>query len=156
MQKILFLDIDGVVNSVNTGDRGVRPLHPGPDTPDGWIDGIDPEKVTILNRIIAATGAQIVISSSWRRQHGLAETTDTLRRAGLQADVIGETPHSTPHRSVQIQQFLDAWAGENIAAFIILDDYEDMRLLNHRFVHTDPMNGLSEADADRAITMLLG
>jgi len=110
--------------------------------------------VAILNRIVKATGAKIVISSSWRRRDGLESTVDTLTRAGLQAEVIGETPHTDDHRSVQIQDFLNGWAGEPITSFVILDDYESMQRLQDRLVHTDPMLGLNEAAADKAIQML--
>lgn len=59
---MIFLDIDGVLNCAETAQR-----HRG-------VIGIDPYLVAIFNRIIFATEAKIVISSSWRHSSkGLEE-----------------------------------------------------------------------------------
>jgi hypothetical protein len=50
--KLLFLDIDGVLNS--------HDQHP-----NGYC-GIHPEKVMLLNGIVEKTNCKIVISSAWR------------------------------------------------------------------------------------------
>lgn len=52
--KILFLDIDGVVNCVTTAQR-----HRG-------VIGIDPYMALLVDRIIQATGCEVVLSSTWR------------------------------------------------------------------------------------------
>lgn len=54
--KILFLDIDGVCNS-----RAFMVAQP-----KGGILGIDPIAAARVRRIIAATGCEVVLSSSWR------------------------------------------------------------------------------------------
>ena len=53
MKKIIFLDIDGVLNS-ETYDK------------NRTAGAIDPECAKRLNRIIKETNADIVISSSWK------------------------------------------------------------------------------------------
>ena len=54
MRKILFLDIDGVLN---TGSHLSQ---------DKYGDGFNPKAVANLAKIVDATGADIVISSSWK------------------------------------------------------------------------------------------
>jgi hypothetical protein len=60
MSKIIFLDIDGVLNSVEysvasrTNERRTR------------IDDADPTKVGLLRFVCEQTGANLVISSTWR------------------------------------------------------------------------------------------
>lgn len=57
--KILFLDVDGVMNSEETLRKSnlVRDPHPC---------GIDPYLALLVNRIIEATGCIVVLSSAWR------------------------------------------------------------------------------------------
>jgi predicted mannosyl-3-phosphoglycerate phosphatase (HAD superfamily) len=50
--KIIFLDIDGVLNNYNTLGEGLN-----------W----ESNAVKILKRIIKETGAKVVLSSTWRR-----------------------------------------------------------------------------------------
>ena len=52
--KIIFLDIDGVCNCCDTKER----FH-------GLI-GVDPILVARIKEIVDATGAEIVLSSTWR------------------------------------------------------------------------------------------
>ena len=52
--KVLFLDIDGVVNNKRT-DKKFRRLM-----------AIDPAMAALVQRIIRNTGYEIVLSSSWR------------------------------------------------------------------------------------------
>lgn len=49
MSKIIFLDFDGVITTVKSN----------------W--NLDKEKMELVKQICDATGAKIVISSSWRR-----------------------------------------------------------------------------------------
>lgn len=63
MSKIIFLDIDGVLNTERQHDRcvneGITPV-------DGFGYAFDPIAVANLKRIVEETGADIVISSSWK------------------------------------------------------------------------------------------
>jgi hypothetical protein len=52
--KVLFLDIDGVVNNKRT-EKKFRKLM-----------AIDPAMVALVQRIVQNTGCEIVLSSSWR------------------------------------------------------------------------------------------
>lgn len=61
--KIIFLDIDGVLNDYNFISRNYELIS-------GQQLFIDLEKVKILKEIIERTDAKIVLSSSWRNDFG--------------------------------------------------------------------------------------
>ena len=52
--KVLFLDIDGVVNNEHTRRKF------------GHLITLDPARVALVQRIVRNTGCEIVLSSSWR------------------------------------------------------------------------------------------
>ena len=72
MKKILFLDFDGVLNTErhheHCYENGIVPV-------DKYGYAFDPEAVANLKRIIDETGADIVVSSSWKFW-GLSAMTD--------------------------------------------------------------------------------
>jgi Swiss Army Knife RNA repair-like protein len=84
MNPILFLDIDGVLNSI---EYAIRTKIKG-------IWGLDTHCVKRLQRIVDETGCDIVIMSTWRRIHTLEEISDMLVAAGMRnpVPIIGKTP----------------------------------------------------------------
>jgi hypothetical protein len=52
LTPLLFLDVDGVLNSHDANEYHFNTIHR--------------DKIERLNRIVKATGAEIVISSAWR------------------------------------------------------------------------------------------
>ena len=80
--KILFLDIDGVLNP-----QWWERKKPS----DKYGVPFDPKTVACLEKIIAETGANIVISSSWKNM-GLSVVQDMWRERGLPGKVIDITP----------------------------------------------------------------
>lgn len=160
--KVIFLDIDGVlVTSASWGQR--RPYGHAP---------ADDQCVMALNRIIALTGAEIVVSSTWRIGTSVAELREILNiRFGVTGRVIDKTPRLTTKRMFegqvgQVEVEVAAERGDEIAAwlrgyqrhpvdsFVILDDDPDMGKLAGRLVKTNFQHGLTETDADRAIDLL--
>jgi len=84
--KVIFLDMDGVLNHGKYLDRTV------PESKDRfWLQGIDPEAVERLNRIVEATGAFVVVSSSWRRRHTTEDMQRLLTARGFRGKVIDRT-----------------------------------------------------------------
>jgi hypothetical protein len=112
--KVVFLDFDGVVNSRETRKR----------YPDKYTD-IDPYHVQFLNKITDATGAVIVITSSWRFS---PDAVDHLVGAGATAPIAGKIPDSTNrgrngHYATARCGEIKTWMSENnITQFVILDD----------------------------------
>lgn len=149
---VVFLDIDGVLNSA-TWHRE-QPRSAGPRA------HFDPAAVARLNRLTDRTGAGIVVSSSWR-QFGARYVCDTLRSVGVTAPLVGMTPilddglrimRPLP-RGHEIQAWLDA--AVPVPVFVILDDEPDMGFLHRRLVLTRHEVGLTDTDVDRAIALLL-
>ena len=140
MPGVLFLDLDGVLNST----AWVEAQGAGPRA-EWWVLRLDPAAVAVLNRIIVAARPRVVLSSSWRRLQPLREIQSRLEQAGFIGQLMGQTPEI---------RYADRWAvrGEEIQAWLddqaepgpvaILDDDADMAQLSDRLVQTDPDRGL--------------
>lgn len=149
--RIVFLDLDGVLNSQAWYDR--RGPHP-PDL-DYFDYAIDPETVEHLNRLCAATGARIVFSSTWRGDLSVRRIAADFLRVGCTARVIGKTPRLHGEtRGTEIAAWLTIYRAGLETDFVILDDDGDMGLLLPRLIQTDRATGLTDADVDRAIAVL--
>ena len=129
--NVIFLDIDGVLNSHRTCEAF-----------DGYgylrceDKKLDPVAIGMLKEIQEKFGCKFVISSSWRIGHEVSDF-DFL---GL--DVIGLTGVSKDNsiRGDEIQEYLDAHP--EISNYVIIDDDSDMleSQFGH-FVKTDIRNG---------------
>lgn len=119
--KVLFLDIDGVLNWDGTTERCGRYL------------GIDPAMVARFNRIIDAhPDVKIVISSTWRRcdmpldaYKNFDELIAYLKSQGLRGDIIGKTPFKMGYiaRGEEIKMwFRGEGKALGVEQYVILDD----------------------------------
>ena len=174
--KVLFLDIDGVLNSenwfgyrlyciknnmfnevinfVNTNDERIKYK----------LSMIDDRAIANLNRIIEETGCKVVLSSSWRSCVE-AENTLTeylLKLKGFKYEFYDVTPRLwfsdfSTTRGEEIKFWLDKESEKNeIESFVILDDdYSDMlpEQMNN-FIHVDGQVGLTDKDVFTAIEIL--
>lgn len=164
MKKILFLDIDGVLNTKWWYTQMDR------NTPrDKYGYAFDPNAVANLKRIIDETGADIVISSSWK-SFGLTELIDMWQERNLPGLIIGITPNSVSDelllnadidsielfhiRGEEIMQWL-ANHRKQVSNYAIIDDMDNMlpEQQSH-FVHVNPEIGITKKDADRVIIIL--
>ena len=148
--KILFLDIDGVLNS-HAYWKKLIPLNILPD------DKIDPEAVQRLNQITDATGAFIVVSSTWRMAytHNFLGLRQMLENVGVTGRVLGMTPVDNQARGGQIQDWMTT-SFRDIDAFVILDDDSDMLHLTKFLVKTNYADGLQDVHVQKAIAILNG
>jgi len=132
--KIIFLDIDGVLNdrqhiiSVRKSGFGraetqAQRLATLDETAEAcgyeWERMIASECVRQLNRITQMTKAKIVISSSWRYFLSKDELEDVLKRAGVEAPIVGVISKTCPIRVDAIREWLKE---HEVEAFVILDD----------------------------------
>ncbi len=143
-RPLLFLDIDGVLNSESwarrTAQRGV------------W--GVDPDAVRHLNALLERSDAAVVLSSTWRRTYGLPETVVRLEDAGLQyaERFIGVTPHITGvARGYEVNAWLSdhQWRGP----FACLDDDGDF-LPGQPLVQTSTYLGLTAEEVEACVAIL--
>jgi 16S rRNA C1402 (ribose-2'-O) methylase RsmI len=138
--NVIFLDFDGVLNDRKWLSR------------EGSRDDVDPERVKLLNWLVRATDAKIVISSTWRILHTLEELRTILDRAGFIGEVIDVTPGGGGVRGPQIQEWIDT--NKFKGQFVILDDDSDMEHLMDKLVKTKFERGLQPAEVKAAIAML--
>jgi len=151
--KLIFLDIDGVLNNRTTCDRiDIDPANP--------YDIIDPVNVKALNRVTDATGAWIVVSSTWRFRYPARSMMQIVLGAkGVTGMVEGTTPKLADMdatRGDEIKAWFDGHPDWKDATFIVIDDDSDIAPFQDRFVRTSFETGLTGEDADRAIAMLGG
>ena len=148
MKKFIFLDIDGVLNHqlfYQEKTQSERFKEVGLPYCD-----LDPKKIELLNSLIELTGAQVVISSTWRMRRTVEELQSILEWGGFVGTVIAKTPNlsyskswdSVP-RGAEIQVWLDNTVKEDYR-YVIFDDDSDM-LLSQResFFHVDGYCGLT-------------
>ena len=148
--KVIFLDFDGVLNC----ERYVKQSEQF-----GVI--IDPEKLKLVKKIVDATGAKIVLSTSWREHWDI----DTARcdKIGLQIneifasadiEIFDKIPEINLRRAFQI----DCWLSEHpdVTDFVVIDDeFIGADFMNDRFVKTSNyIDGLEEKDVIKAIEIL--
>jgi len=147
--KILFTDVDGVLNDEATTAK----------SPCGYT-GIMDSKVKLLKKIIDVTGAKIVLSSDWR----LCDEDDPdykyllnkLRYKGG-IGIYDKTPDlSWQRRGLEIETWLKCHP--EVEAWVVLDDidFSDFNEITDHVVLTDGYYGLQEADVEKAIEILKG
>ena len=133
--KVIFLDIDGVLNY-----RGVS--------------DICPKAVSLLNDLLEKTGANIVISSSWRIYMSMIRIREELVGAGFRFTerIIGSTP-CVPERERGYE--IKLWLKQvPVDKFVILDDRDDVENLFPFLVKTDTFIGLQQVHVDKALGIL--
>jgi hypothetical protein len=150
--KVVFLDIDGVLNSQNyMTQQYVMGILPD--------DKIDPDAVVRLNQITDATGAVIVVSSTWRLHYLWRKNSEglkvLLKEEGITGTILDVTPDHQKYRGRggEIQEWMDL-CGQPIESFVILDDSDDMDHLIVRLIRTNFMDGLQDVHVQKAILML--
>ena len=148
MNKVLFLDVDGVLNNgewaFNMHRQGVYVYRD---------DLLYEPSLEQLRRIVQVTGALIVVSSAWRQiptcyQH----LREWLEKYGM--EIYDKTPYVGGDRGDDIS----AWFKRNPGdwQYAILDDDYDMGDHIDHLVRTDFDLGLTEREADRCIALLQG
>lgn len=165
--KLIFLDIDGVLNNHSHCDEAKS-------------SRIEADRVRLLNMLLKATGAKVVLSSAWRylvhrgdmqvsgidwllRSHGMLADRligitqpDTMTRDAYNGD-----PKSWPvvnERGQQIVDWMDAWfnqGGEDIEGFVAIDDLDlGITRAGVPLVLTEGSVGLTPVDIRKAAHVL--
>lgn len=154
--RVLFLDIDGVLNSMAYFQR-IAGTRDGLSLPAFTRSQFDPEAVEHLNRIVAKTECCVVISSSWRLAYRRTQMYDLLREVGFKGRVLDMTPNlMTDVRAREIQAWLTEHREERfVERFAIVDDNHDAGIgYAPYFVQTEFATGLTEVHADKLIDIL--
>lgn len=151
--KILFLDVDGVLNGENYG-----------------YQGLDDNLLFLLKAILDETGCKIVLSTTWRLNacarnlllHSMKATADI----NVDDIIIGDTPcckdkRGKSARAAEIAKFLDSekFQTEYICShWVAIDDLalhlQDEDLMRDHFVRTNYRTGMTSEDCFHAIQIL--
>ncbi len=164
--KVLFLDVDGVLNSsdwfyktkearvaaakLNRDDSEIQKMY------DHKLTQLDHDAVALLNTIVEQTGCSIVLSSTWRKFMELHTFKKMMTEKGFKySDVILDITQDfvcSGSRGWEIHDWLNYHP--HVESFCILDDDCDMWHLLPWLVNTSGLTGLSSSDVDLAVKML--
>ncbi|MBE6229759.1 MAG: hypothetical protein E7119_04110 [Bacteroidales bacterium] len=151
MTKIIFLDFDGVLNTEHY--QGLLQSQ-GKPWQDEYGAFFDPKAVKQLKRIIDATDADIVVESSWKYL-GLDAMKELWKVRNLPGTIIDITPSLLGKNiGVEIASWLSKYAKQDIRYVIIDDEYVILDSQLPHFILTNPYEGITEEQANRAISML--
>ena len=146
--KIVFVDVDGVLNTAFTERR----IY--------CYTFVDTRKVLRLRDIVERTGAKIVLTSTWRiADTPIGEMCYDALKAEFERVRCPVWEDATPVLpGAKRWQEINAWLllhGE-VDNFVILDDWgeEEFRPMINHLVRTDPFKGLIKERAELAIQML--
>ena len=150
-QPVIFLDFDGVLN---TEQYQAQLAIDGKPTKDAWGPLFSPCAVANLRKILDATKAGIVISSSWRYAHHLGSLRMMWEVRDLPGDILDAIPCGATYisRGEDIEYWLEKHDRPDYVIIDDLDDFFPSQL--ERFVETNPIIGITETDAHKAIEIL--
>ena len=167
--KIVFLDIDGVLNRQRKASAfsGKQELQP-----DGQDEVIEEDRVALLSGLVHKTGARLVLHSGWRfyfdgngkPTHPAAEKLirilekHDLSFFSFTPDLSDETIRKERMFSlVKAKEILLWLQGQAVESYVVLDDLElhDETIDAHQ-VRPDGSVGLTEHDVEKATAVLNG
>ena len=172
--KIIFLDIDGVLNNDTwmDGDRWnmlqAQASSPYTTRTQMWKPYWDfaPENVTVFNEFLDKTDASIVVSSTWRKGKTPAELEEILFNNGnvnVIDRIIGKTQDfyvgKRFSQHIPRWKYIKRWMDENPIddlTFIVIDDDPEAWEQGPQFIWTDPNVGFTKENALHGLTILNG
>jgi hypothetical protein len=151
--KIIFLDFDGVMDTEyydHLLSEADKPIF------DEYGLLFDPECVKNLKYIVDNTGADIVVSSTWKDIMSYEEIHDMWKCRRLPGHVTDVTPSTENHKR---GDEIDGWLKEchTECNYVIIDDLDVSNFNEHqipRLLIVNPFNGLDEYTAKRAVMIL--
>jgi hypothetical protein len=154
---IIFLDIDGVLNTPSYGTKAYAMYK----KTKGWFKSrdqygalFDPMAVECLEYLAHTTNAKIVVSSSWRKS-GLEVMKEMFKYRAIDIEIIDTTPILNTIRGNEIEQWL--LDNDYVTNYVILDDDTDFtqEQLQKHFVHTHGPNGFDHNCMVKALKILM-
>lgn len=159
-KKILFLDFDGVVNTIYFDENGKGDYgSPSDNKVNNW------QAICWLNELYKKVPYCIVVTSCWRLSRSIEQLREILYNSGLskEIEIVGKTDSLPAHKGDYCFKLfghwfskhttrgreIDKWLKENIFDgcilnsddFIILDDDEDMWKYKRKHLIQTTQNG---------------
>lgn len=113
----LFLDIDGVLRT-HKSDLEWSEIDGIPIPTVVFNRKFSRKSISNLNYIVRITGANVVISSTWRLNFSVDELNNIFRKNGFNGKIIGKTGVLFT-RGEEIQEYLDL---NDIDKYAVIDD----------------------------------
>ena len=136
--KVIFLDVDGVLNSDEYINKA-KSLNI-----QGIEKHVDVEKIKLLKKAVDETGAKVVLSSSYRYTKDAPCLIELLAHYGIFVD---STPYIQNERGLEIKEYMAQFS--DLEDYVIVDDELfpsfDEELLKH-FVRISNGNGTGLGD----------
>lgn len=173
--NIIFLDIDGVLNSTRSFIAANRGRTGGWKTmEEREAATADPVAIGLINKIIEKSKAGIVVSSTHRKFfhnhhdgdcplqsacYARIDLAAYMEQIGIEGAILGATPNTKHgHRGTEIKTFIDNQIVQpdfTIDRYVIIDDDSDF--LDEQFpffVHTNVNDGFSFANYIKTLKIL--
>jgi len=174
--RLIFLDIDGVLNSVKTFTvTGYYPHANNVANSEGKYishpESVDNFSVGLINKLCKSTDSFVVISSSWRVGYTFSQIKQIMIEMGIDEDVIlGMTDDNGYNRGMEIQRFIKYISSDipsllglitpgtltlpvKVDSYCVVDDYltnNGIKQLHSRnFVEINQLDGLGLKDIIR-------
>lgn len=157
--KVLFLDIDGVLNTSFTKIFLRKDLI-----------FIEDSKLELLKQIVERTGTKLVLSSTWRHgYYDLENNVDSVDASDYTAlrdkfvehglEFFSHTPITNGAmdcRGEEIDTWMKSWDGETIESICLLDDLNGcyLRPYSGQLVRTSIQKGLLPKHVELAVKIL--
>lgn len=130
-------------------------------TSDGWCF-VDDDLVARLKRLLDLSGAQLVLSSTWREgwhqedefknDISFIELRNKFNEFGI--EIFDRTGEMRQHRWQSIKEYMERPREDPIEHYVIIDDWDDMGEYINHLVWTNPSTGLTNEDVEEALKIL--
>lgn len=142
--KIVFCDIDGVLNSeIGTSETGVL--------------GIEEDKLYLLKALLESTGAELVITSKARFAESIyEERLKTIEESGIKIrDAFRDKTLSSNAKAIEVLAYLQNKC-KDVNNVLILDDndHDFSEYFKHNFILVSTKTGLTLKDVEEGIAIL--
>lgn len=134
--KIIFLDIDGVLNCqehyedlhfIDYKDcrkQSIRDVkHDDINSLDYYKRNFSLSRIEMLNDLVDQTGAKVVLSASMRKRKTIDELNRIFQYCGATFSIYDKTDNCGTIRGVEIKKWIDTY---NPIDWAIIDDNDDM------------------------------
>jgi hypothetical protein len=156
--NILFVDIDGVLNSAGSYHYYKKTRKEN----KGQGEELCPIALSNVDFVLSKVpDCKIVISSTWRKYFSIDEIKGFFKDHGYEWDVIDATPEILlkfsddcfARRKDEIEQWLDKNSNLGIQRYVAIDDHY-IGLNSDNFVQTNYLNGFTFDDAQKVCAKL--
>jgi hypothetical protein len=141
--KIVFLDIDGVLNNTMYWHQAKEQKETRHD--------IDVRNVLELNKLTDNSDVAVVISSTWRLSHTVDEIRNILNEYKFKGNIIDKTVRFRENGIVRGNEIHEWVIRNDVTQYVILDDDSDMLLWQApHFIKVDGYVGLTPTNVYKA------